>query len=59
MKISLERPLRLPIGCDDFGKLLDNHLTFVDKSLFIREIIQDTAEVILITRPRRHNCRKL
>ena len=45
--------LRLPVGCDEFGKLLDNKLIFIDKSLFIREIIEDTTEVILITRPRR------
>ena len=45
--------LALPIGYDDFGKLIDNHLDFVDKSLFIKEILEDSAEVILITRPRR------
>ena len=53
MKESVRQGLRLPIGCDDFGKLIDNQWFFVDKSLFIREVIQDTAEVILITRPRR------
>eukprot|EP01041_Mallomonas_annulata_P010295 gene10295-21488_t len=37
----------------DFGKLLTEGSTFVDKSLFIKEIIDDKSEVILITMPRR------
>ena len=53
MQGRLGRAMRLPIGCDDFGEILENQLTFVDKSLFIREVIEDTAKVILITRPRR------
>ena len=45
----------IPIGIDDFGKMADpqrNH-HFVDKSLFIKEIIDSSSEVTLITRPRR------
>ena len=44
---------RLPVGISDFRKLITGKCHFVDKSLFIREIIDDSAEVILITRPRR------
>lgn len=40
-------------GTDDFKKLLLNSDVFVDKSLFIQEIIENSGEVILITRPRR------
>jgi hypothetical protein len=43
----------LPIGIDDFKKLRDKGCYFVDKSLFIKEIIDDVSEVKLITRPRR------
>jgi Predicted AAA-ATPase/PD-(D/E)XK nuclease superfamily len=43
----------LPVGVSDFKKIIDNKQDFVDKSLFIKEIIDDDAEVILITRPRR------
>lgn len=43
----------LPIGIDDFKKLIEKNCLFIDKSLFIKEIIDDTAEVKLITRPRR------
>jgi hypothetical protein len=43
----------IPIGIDDFKKLIEKNCMFVDKSLFIKEIIDDAAEVKLITRPRR------
>lgn len=45
--------LRLPVGISNFEKLATEGYRFVDKSLFIKEIIQDGADVILITRPRR------
>lgn len=43
----------IPIGIDDFKKLIEQGNYFVDKSLFIKEIIDDASEVKLITRPRR------
>ncbi len=46
-------PMRYPIGISDFKKVAGEGYTFVDKSLFIRDILNDDAEVILITRPRR------
>jgi hypothetical protein len=45
--------LRLPIGYDNFAKVIRHNLDIVDKSLFIRDVIDDAAEVIVITRPRR------
>ena len=45
--------LRLPMGYDDMGAILDNHFSMVDKSLFIREVLEDKAQIVLITRPRR------
>jgi hypothetical protein len=44
---------RFSIGTDVFVKFKEKSACFVDKSLFIKEIIDDTNEVILITRPRR------
>lgn len=44
--------MRLPIGLSDFKKIIDDEFDFVDKSLIIKEIIND-AEAILISRPRR------
>lgn len=45
----------LPIGVDNFRDLVDsnNKYLFADKTLFIKEIIEDGSKVILITRPRR------
>lgn len=43
--------MKLPVGCSDFRKIMDQNFHVVDKSLLIHEIMDD-AEVILITRPR-------
>ncbi len=40
-------------GIDDFKKLITNNHYFVDKTLFIKEIVDNGSEVILLTRPRR------
>ncbi|SJZ77384.1 AAA family ATPase [Selenihalanaerobacter shriftii] len=44
---------KLPIGIDDFKKIKEEGYYYVDKSLFIKEIIDESAEVILLARPRR------
>ena len=44
---------RIQIGGDDFGELVRDDLLFVDKSLFIKEVINDKSKVTIITRPRR------
>lgn len=43
----------LPIGYDNFRDVIENKLDFVDKSLFIKEIIDDNTKAAVITRPRR------
>lgn len=45
--------LKLPLGTSHFEKMVLGAYTWVDKSLFIQEIIEDPSEAILITRPRR------
>ena len=46
--------MQLPIGFSDFAEIIRNGWDFVDKSLFIKEILDNAAtQVILITRPRR------
>lgn len=42
----------MPIGVDDFKKVRDQYY-FVDKSDFIRKLIDGHSEVTLLTRPRR------
>ncbi|MEZ4529171.1 MAG: AAA family ATPase [Desulfobacterales bacterium] len=43
----------LPVGISDFTKLISGGYYFVDKSDFIREVIETGTEVILFPRPRR------
>ena len=43
----------LPIGVDNFENLIKNNYYFVDKTLFIRELLDMKGEVNLFTRPRR------
>ena len=45
--------LAIKTGTDDFAELLLESTVFVDKSLFIKEFIEDSGKVVLITRPRR------
>lgn len=49
----MRQNIKFPIGIDNFQELIEQNYTFVDKSLFIKEIMNDGAKVILITRPRR------
>ena len=41
-------PMKLPIGESDFKTVIDEKFNFVDKTLFIKDIIDDSAKVILI-----------
>ena len=43
----------LPIGVDDFRKLIENGYYYVDKTLLIKEPLDKKGEVNLFTRPRR------
>ena len=43
----------LPIGIDDFKKLRENNFCYVDKSLFIQELLDNRSEVSVFMRPRR------
>ncbi len=51
--------MHLPVGVSDFRKLTENKdpkaqgYLYIDKTTFIKEIIYDLTEVIVITRPRR------
>lgn len=41
----------LPIGVDDFGKLITRGYYFVDKSLFIKDLLDKKGDVNLFLRP--------
>ncbi len=44
---------KLPIGISDFRKVIRDNNYFVDKSMFIHELINSNAQVSLMPRPRR------
>lgn len=43
----------LPIGVDDFAKLITNNYYYIDKTLFIQEVLDKKGEINLFMRPRR------
>ena len=43
----------LPIGVDNFQRIIDDGYYYVDKTLFIKELLENKASVNLFTRPRR------
>lgn len=45
--------VNLPYGIDNFAKLRTSNCYYVDKTGFIRELLSETFDVNLITRPRR------
>lgn len=47
------KKLNIPVGISDFEKIRNGGFYYIDKSGLITEILDEKAEVILITRPRR------
>ncbi|KRQ87804.1 putative AAA-ATPase [Caloramator mitchellensis] len=45
--------MKIPLGISDFKSLKSDDYYFVDKSLLIKEVIEDGAQVLLFARPRR------
>ena len=46
--------MELPVGYDYFHEVIENKLDLVDKSLFIKDVIEDKAiKAAVLTRPRR------
>lgn len=52
-EISQKLPKKLPIGTSGFRKLRERNYHYVDKTLFVREVLDAPEEVLLIPRPRR------
>ncbi len=44
---------KLPVGIDDFEKLIKWRFFYVDKTLMIKDLLSSWSEVNLFTRPRR------
>ena len=45
--------MKLPIGIENFAELRTKDYYFIDKSLFIKDLIDKAPKVLLLTRPRR------
>ena len=45
------RKLNIPVGISDFEKIRNGGFYYIDKSGLITEILNEKAEVTLITRP--------
>lgn len=43
----------IPIGISDYKMLIENNYYFVDKTDFIRQIIEESALITMLPRPRR------
>lgn len=43
---------KLPVGVDGFEKIITQDFYYVDKSMFIAELLENWGEVNLFTRPR-------
>ena len=44
---------RFPLGIDNFRELVEDQYYFVDKTYFIKDLLDTRAKVTLLTRPRR------
>ena len=44
---------KLPIGVSDFKKIIEENYYYIDKSLFIKEVIDSGDTILLLPRPRR------
>ena len=45
--------MKLPVGIDQFDKLIKSDFYYVDKTRLIEQLLQNLEEVNLFTRPRR------
>ena len=43
----------LPIGISDFKKVIEKNYYYVDKTLLVQEVIESSADILLLPRPRR------
>ena len=52
----LQKPIKsndFPIGISDFKEVIKEKCVLIDKTLFVKDIMENKAKVILLTRPRR------
>ncbi len=52
-KTKNNQPLKIAVGTDNFKEMISDYDVYVDKSLFIKEILDSSEKAMLITYPRR------
>ncbi len=52
-RVKMKKPLPVPVGVDNFEKIIRDHYYYVDKTMLIKELLDLKGEVNLFTRPRR------
>ena len=45
--------LKLPIGISDFKEVIEDGYHYIDKTLFVKDVVENGSKVLLFTRPRR------
>ena len=43
----------ISLGTSDFKKIIDSNFYFIDKTLIIKDFLEDSGEIVLLPRPRR------
>ncbi len=49
----MSKKKKIRLGCSDFKDMIESNSYYIDKSLFIEEVIESNSDVVLIPRPRR------
>jgi len=49
----MKKKSKLPIGLSDFQEMIERDYYYIDKSLFLKELMDDGSKILLIPRPRR------
>ena len=44
---------RIALGTSDFKEIIDNNRYFIDKTLIVKEFLEDSGKIVLLPRPRR------
>ena len=48
-----DQPLKIALGTDNFKEMVTQYDVYVDKTLFIKEVLDSSEKTMLITHPRR------
>ena len=51
--ILMNNKIKVPTGIDDFKKVIEDNYLYIDKTLFLKEIIDEWGKPCLFPRPRR------